>query len=145
MVVQHRQYKNSASKDIKTAHLAVQAFSTDEWRNVWKSSTFFRQHFPLKKRENSKNRLETQIEDHYFLQHPQKNSKFWKSENFEKKIRIIFKISRNKSENIFTTKKYQHFFSMSKIFVIEISRTFYFEHSFVSKTHFCDIGRLKIW
>lgn len=30
VVVQHRQYKNSASKDIKTAHLAVQAFSTDE-------------------------------------------------------------------------------------------------------------------
>ena len=54
---------------------------------------------------------------------------------FRKKIRKKFR-DKKKSQN-----QFYFLFSMTKIFLIEISRKIYFEHSFDSKTHVCAIRR----
>ena len=75
---------------------------------------------------------------------------FWKSENLETKVEICSQICfMKKSETFFATTfflKIIFFLIMTKIFLIAISRNIYFEHSFDSKTHVCDIRRdLASW
>ena len=61
--------------------------------------------------------------------------------NFRNKISNIFE------KHLWTKKTFfsKQLFSITKIFVIEIPRTFYFDCSFISKTCFCDVWRFEIW
>ena len=109
-------------------------------RNIWKSKNL---------ENNKKSRNLENIEQSW------KSSKIKKyignSQHFQiskisdfKKNRYFQKKSGNKIH--YQQKISKSFFPHDKNILIEISRTIYFEHSFDSKTHVCDIRRdLAIW
>ena len=67
-------------------------------------------------------------------------------QNIKDKISNIFEnFFWKKSQNVWNIFLIQLFFFHDKHILIGISRTFYFEYSFISKTNFCDIWRLEIW